>query len=71
MEDLTIESFFVNEYKRAQRENSDLKEKIERIERMSDEYGLYCFKEELNIVNIDVCSEFYLFKMKDSYVNSY
>ena len=31
MEDLTIESFFVNEYKRAQRENSDLKEKIERI----------------------------------------
>ena len=71
MEDLTIESFFVNEYKRVQRENSDLKEKIECLEKMSDEYGLYCFKEELNIAKIDVCSEFYLFQMRDSYVNSY
>jgi len=71
MEDLTIESFFVNEYKRVQRENSDLKEKIERIEKMSDEYGLYCFKEELKIAKIDVCGEYYLFKMEDSYVNSY
>lgn len=71
MEDLTIESFFVNEYKRAQRENSDLKEKIECLEKRYDEYGLYCFKEAINIAKIDICSEFYLFKMKDSYVNSY
>lgn len=62
---MNIEDFFINEYKRLQKENEGLRAKLDILEQARSEYGVYDMGYGVNMVRVNVQSS-YVFT-SDSY----